>query len=104
MTSNRRFDAAAGLAAAIRARVKFAGARRRISRLQHTFYRPVRDLLDGHRMITDAKRHAHVPFDLLLGKFARTSSLTADVEYRHAPLAGPKRSGSISISASVLLA
>src|SRR5271165_727316 len=50
-------------------------------RRQHTLYRPARDLVDGHRKITDAKRQAHVLFDLLVRKIFRTFALIGDVEY-----------------------
>ena len=47
---------------------------------QHPLHRPARDLVDGHRQITDAERSAHVLFDLLVRQSLRTFALIADVE------------------------
>src|SRR5271166_5292324 len=50
-------------------------------RRQHALYGPARDLVDGHRQITDAERQTHVPFDLLVGEIFRTFARIADVEH-----------------------
>src|SRR5690242_20005729 len=47
---------------------------------QHPLQRPARDLVDGHRQITDTERQTHVRFDLLVSEVFRASALIGDVE------------------------